>query len=59
MLEWRLGHSGIIRYSGDLSNPPDNRKSGSTPSAAPGQRKNTKTIRGKDDDFSDSDFDDY
>lgn len=61
MLEWRLGHSGIIKYAGDLSNPPDNRKSGSAPkqAAIPGQRKNTKTIRGKDDDFSDSDFDDY
>jgi len=60
MLEWRLGHSGIIRYAGDLSNPPDNRKSGSapTPAAVPG-KKNTKTIRGKDDDFSDSDFEDY
>ena len=58
MLEWRLGCSGIIKYAGDLSNPPDNRKTGSGPIQQIPGKKNKKTIKGRDDD-SDSDFEDY
>nr|CAB3267398.1 thioredoxin domain-containing protein 9-like [Phallusia mammillata] len=53
MLEWRLGKSEIIQYSGDLSAPPDNAKHSSKASFM--TNKSKKTIRGKGDD-SDSDF---
>jgi len=54
MLEWRLGRSEIIQYSGDLTNPPDNVKQSSRPAYLTNSSK--KTIRGKDEDDSDSDF---
>ncbi|CAK8683525.1 thioredoxin domain-containing protein 9-like [Clavelina lepadiformis] len=54
MLEWRLGCSEIINYKGDLATPPDNRKTGTSSTNAVGSK--SKTIRGHDDDDSDSDF---
>lgn len=52
MLEWRLAHSGVIKYNGDLNVPPEQQK-------AP--RKGIvyepkKAIRGGNDDSSDDDF---
>ncbi|VDP91104.1 unnamed protein product [Echinostoma caproni] len=56
MMEWRLAVGQVIRYSGDLSNPPDTIKSGITLDS---RRKGIKTIRdkgiGDDDDDDDSD----
>lgn len=52
MLEWRMAQCGAIKYSGDLSAPPDQKK-------AP--RKGImfepkKAVRGNDNDSSDDDF---
>lgn len=49
IMEWRIAQSGTIEYSGDLINPPDNRKIKISD--------NKKTIRGsnRDDDLSDED----
>lgn len=52
MLEWRIAHSGIIEYNGDLRNPPDALKSSKKVQKLP-----KKTIRGRDDD--DDDDSDY
>lgn len=54
MLEWRLGCAEIIKYSGDLSNPPTKEKSKKNSILA--QAKNPKTIRGRTDNDSDSDL---
>lgn len=52
MLEWRLAQSGAIRYAGDLTAPPDNKKAPRRGIAY--QPK--KAIRGGGDDSSDDDF---
>jgi len=54
MLEWRLGVAEIIKYSGDLSNPPVMGKKNKSSILA--QAKNPKTIRGRQDSDSDSDL---
>ncbi|XP_067008966.1 thioredoxin domain-containing protein 9 [Anabrus simplex] len=50
MLEWRIAQSGVINYSGDLLNPPDESK---RPKPIFGTKK---TIRGKDSDDDDDGF---
>lgn len=52
ILEWRLAQTGAINYQGDLLNPPDKKKRSDKPSYL--QKKHT--IRGKEDDSSDDDF---
>jgi len=55
MLEWRLGKSGIINYSGDLSTPPETKqKINKSITGITGKNKN-KSIRGKANDDSDDD----
>nr|XP_002131804.1 thioredoxin domain-containing protein 9-like [Ciona intestinalis] len=53
MLEWRLGCSEMVRYKGDLATPPDNRKASSS---RPLTEKPKKTIRGREEDSEDSDY---
>jgi len=58
MLEWRLGTAKIIKYSGDLTIPPDTKqKSNKSITGITGKNKN-KSIRGKANDDSDDDDED-
>jgi len=58
MLEWRLGRSDVINYSGDLMTPPDG-KNNKPKLNILGKKKN-KTVRGRDVDENDSsDNDDW
>ncbi|XP_046424182.1 thioredoxin domain-containing protein 9 [Neodiprion virginianus] len=52
MMEWRIAQSGAISYNGDLMNPPEKGKK--TKSLLGGK---PKTIRGREDDGSDDDWD--
>lgn len=52
MLEWRLGHAGVINYSGDLINPPDSEAKSSKSIFF----EKKKSIRSQDDDDSDDDY---
>ncbi|XP_034939402.1 thioredoxin domain-containing protein 9 [Chelonus insularis] len=53
MLEWRIAHSGVINYSGDLLKPPDNAKSQKSSLL----KSNSKVIRDKCDSDNGSDED--
>lgn len=52
MLEWRIAQCGAINYSGDLLNPPDKKKRSDKQTFMPKKH----TIRGREDDSSDDDF---
>lgn len=52
MLQWRLAHSGAIKYDGDLLNPPLKTKQGQKIKRVV---KTNKIIRGSNNDTSDSD----
>lgn len=52
MLEWRIAQSGAIRYDGDLTTPPDNKRGKSTRLVVESKR----AIRGNEDDSSDDEF---
>lgn len=53
MLEWRIAQSRAIIYNGDLMTPPEKGKKNTS---ILGRQKKSKTIRGRDDDDSDSDY---
>lgn len=58
MLEWRLAHTQVINYNGDLMTPPDQPGGGNkkkTVIIGKSVAKAGKTIRGRDDDTSDED----
>jgi len=57
MLEWRLAVAEIIKYSGDISDPPVKGKKKNTNSLMMGQQRKNKTIRGRGRDDSDTDSD--
>ena len=58
MLEWRLGTTDVIHYSGDLMTPPDGKKGNKPKLNILGKKKN-KTLRGQDVDDDSSDNDDW
>jgi len=57
MLEWRLGRTDVIHYSGDLMTPPDGK--GNKPKLNILGKKKNKTLRGNDVDEDSSDNDDW
>ena len=58
MLEWRLAHSQVITYSGDLTTPPDQKGQRKTTTIL-GKGAKAKTIRGKGAEGDSSDDDDW
>jgi hypothetical protein len=54
MMEWRIAHAGVIKYNGNLLEPPVNgKKISRLPLGGAGKKR---TIRGNDDDSDGDDF---